>query len=410
MLFKKLFLVFLIQLCLVFGLRAEDEAISVYQKQESYSIFYRFDKTDIDIDYLSNRETVARIRYYLDNAVRIDSITVYSWASPEGGYPHNRWLSEQRGARAKALLLELGRNRSDFTPDMVKISPLAENWPGLTKMVEENYFRPDRDRVLKVLYTKGISEETRKWRLRQISGGSAWRYLKRNYMKELRSAVWICVWNDSVVPIEPKDELRDTLLTQSKLAPPTEYRCACSDTSKIVFALRTNLLYDAATALNIGVEIPLGEHFSVSANYINPWWAWGPNDRKYAFQVQELGFEGRYYIRPADGRRLTGWYGGVYGSSAQYDFQWDTKLCYQGEYWTAGVSAGYVLPLGRNVFLELGLNFGYLSSDYRHYQPSPDYEHLYRDPYKVGKFTFWGPTRASVTLMVPIYSSYRNSR
>lgn len=403
MLFKKLFIVFLIQLCFVFGLAAEDKTGSVYQKQESYAIYYRFDKTDIDIDYLSNRETVTRIRYYLDNAVRVDSITVYSWASPEGGYPHNKWLSEQRGARAKALLLELGKNRTDFTADMVKISPLAENWPGLTRMVEDYYFRPDRDKVLKVLYAKGIGEETRKWRLQQISGGTAWRYLKRNYMKELRSAVWVCVWSDSVVPVEPKDVLRDTLLTQSRLAPPTEYGCACADTSKMLFALRTNMLYDAVTALNIGVEVPLGEHFSVSASYLNPWWAWGPNDRKYAFQVQELGFEGRYYISPVDGQRLTGWYAGVYGSSAQYDFQWDTKLCYQGEYWSAGISAGYVFSLSRNIFLELGLNLGYLSSDYRHYQPSPDYEHLYRDPYKVGKFTFLGPTKASVTLIVPIY-------
>ena len=72
-----------------------------------------------------------------------------------------------------------------------------------------------------------------------------------------------------------------------------------------------------------------------------------------------------------------------------------------------GATAGYVFHIKKYMRLELGLQFGYLQSDYRHYQPDTGYEHLYRDPYKVGKFYFFGPTSVSATLTVPLYVKYK---
>lgn len=40
---------------------------------EEYEIFFRFDKTDIDLEYLSNKENIASIRHYLANSHRVDS-------------------------------------------------------------------------------------------------------------------------------------------------------------------------------------------------------------------------------------------------------------------------------------------------------------------------------------------------
>lgn len=61
---------------------ADDQHLS---HREEFAIHYRFDKIDVDTDYLDNKEAIARIRYCLNNATHVDSITVYSWASPEGG-------------------------------------------------------------------------------------------------------------------------------------------------------------------------------------------------------------------------------------------------------------------------------------------------------------------------------------
>ncbi len=381
-----------------------EESYDFSGKKEEFAIYYRFDKIDVDPDYLDNAKSIARIRYYLNNAQHVDSITVYAWASPEGGYPHNKWLSEKRACAAKSLLLSLSKN-GKLDEGKIKISPLAENWPGLTALVEQNYFRSNRDALLRILYTKGIGEETRKWRIKKLDSGVTWNYLKKNYMRRLRAATWVCVWGEALAVI-PQDELVDTLRAPEEIlkrsVTPQEQKV-----QGLLATVKTNILYDAVTALNIGVEFPLGESFSLGVNYLNPWWAWGPYDRKYAFQIQELGIEGRYYIAPRDAQRLSGWYAGIYGKTAQYDLQWDKSLCYQGEYWSVGATLGYVFPIRKYFRVELGLSLGYLSSDYRHYQPSLDYEHLFRDPYKVGKYTLWGPVGASATIILPIYSSHK---
>lgn len=72
-----------------------------------FAIHYRFDKIGVDTSYMDNAGTIEAIRHSLELSSHVDSITVYAWASPEGGYPHNKWLSEKRAAAAKELLLSL---------------------------------------------------------------------------------------------------------------------------------------------------------------------------------------------------------------------------------------------------------------------------------------------------------------
>ena len=67
-----------------------------------------------------------------------------------------------------------------------------------------------------------------------------------------------------------------------------------------------------------------------------------------------------------------------------------------------GLRYGFAFPIARRLNLELGLSVGYLRSAYRHYQPDPDYEHLYRDYYNAGIFSYFGPTKLKVSLVLPI--------
>lgn len=48
---------------------------------EKFAIYYRFDDTRFDQNYLSNSETAVHIRNYLANSPRIDSIAIYAWAA-----------------------------------------------------------------------------------------------------------------------------------------------------------------------------------------------------------------------------------------------------------------------------------------------------------------------------------------
>ena len=371
------------------------------KERREFAIHYRFDRIDVDSSYMDNAAAIDTIRFCLTHSVHIDSITVYAWASPEGGYPHNKWLSEKRAAAAKELLLSLAADTTKLNEGKIKISPLAENWPGLLDLVEKNYHRANRDRLLRILRAEGIGEETRKWRIRNLDDGETWNYLKRHYMKQLRSATWVCVWT-SVGAIAPLPELRDSLRApQPALGRMVE--AVGRPVSELSFAVKTNLPADLVTAVNLGVELPLGEDFSVNAHFTFPWWTAGPYGNKYALQMLDAEGELRWWFAPGE-ERLQGHYVALQGSGGKFDLQWGRDIgCYQCYNWGVGLSYGYSMSLGEHWNLEFALTLGYLAIDYQHYVPSPDWSVLLRDNAKAGVLHYFGPTGLKISLVYPFH-------
>ena len=378
------------------------------KERREFAIHYRFDRIDVDSSYMDNAAAIDTIRFCLTHSVHIDSITVYAWASPEGGYPHNKWLSEKRAAAAKELLLALAADTTKLNEGKIRISPLAENWPGLAELVEKNYHRQDRDRLLRILRTEGIGEETRKWRIKQLDNGYTWEYLKRNYMKQLRSATWVCVWT-SVGAIAPLPELRDSLRSpQSDLGRTVE--AVGGPVSEFSFAVKTNLLADLVTAVNLGVEVPLGENFSVNAHFTFPWWTAGPYGNKYALQLLDAEGELRWWFAKGE-ERFEGHYLALQGSGGKFDLQWGRDIgCYQCYNWGVGLSYGYAMKLSKHLNMEFALTLGYLAIDYQHYVPSPDWSVLIRDNAKAGTLHYFGPTSLKVSLVYPIHIQYKRRK
>lgn len=378
------------------------------KERREFAIHYRFDRIDVDSSYMDNAAAIDTIRFCLTHSVHIDSITVYAWASPEGGYPHNKWLSEKRAAAAKELLLSLAADTTKLNEGKIKISPLAENWPGLLELVEKNYRRPNREKLLRILRAEGIGEETRKWRIRNLDDGETWNYLKRHYMKQLRSATWVCVWT-SVGAIAPLPEIRDSLRApQSGLGRMVE--AVERPVSELTFAVKTNLPADLVTAVNLGVEVPLGEDFSVNAHFTFPWWTAGPYGNKYALQLLDAEGELRWWFAPGE-ERLEGHYLALQGSGGKFDLQWGRDIgCYQCYNWGVGLSYGYSMSLGEHWNLEFALTLGYLAIDYQHYVPSPDWSVLLRDNAKAGVLHYFGPTGLKVSLVYPFHIQRRGRR
>ena len=378
------------------------------KERREFAIHYRFDRIDVDSSYMDNAAAIDTIRFCLTHSVHIDSITVYAWASPEGGYPHNKWLSEKRAAAAKELLLSLAADTTKLNEGKIKISPLAENWPGLLELVEKNYHRANRERLLRILRAEGIGEETRKWRIRNLDDGETWNYLKRHYMKQLRSATWVCVWT-SVGAIAPLPEIRDSLRApQSGLGRTVE--AESRPVSELTFAVKTNLPADLVTAVNLGVELPLGEDFSVNAHFTFPWWTAGPYGNKYALQMLDAEGELRWWFAPGE-ERLEGHYLALQGSGGKFDLQWGRDIgCYQCYNWGVGLSYGYSMSLGEHWNLEFALTLGYLAIDYQHYVPSPDWSVLIKDNAKAGVLHYFGPTGLKVSLVYPFHIQRRGRR
>ena len=378
------------------------------KERREFAIHYRFDRIDVDSSYMDNAAAIDTIRFCLTHSVHIDSITVYAWASPEGGYPHNKWLSEKRAAAAKELLLALAADTTKLNAGKIKISPLAENWEGLLELVEQNYRRPNRERLLRILRAEGIGEETRKWRIRNLDDGYTWNYLKRHYMKQLRSATWVCVWT-SVGAIAPLPELRDSLRSPQRGLGRT-VEAVGRPVSEFSFAVKTNLLADLVTAVNLGVEVPLGEDFSVNAHFTFPWWTAGPYGNKYALQLLDAEGELRWWFAKGE-ERFEGHYVALQGSGGKFDLQWGRDIgCYQCYNWGVGLSYGYSMSLGEHWNLEFALTLGYLAIDYQHYVPSPDWSVLLRDNAKAGVLHYFGPTGLKVSLVYPFHIQRRGRR
>ena len=370
-------------------------------ESEKFIIRYKLSSTTVEENTLDNEENLARISNYLKNSPRIDSITIYSYASPEGSYLFNKKLSEGRGRSAKEYLLSQIPADRNFDPDKIIIDPTPENWVGLRELVEERYFRYDREKLLRILDDNSVGTETKKWRIQQLNEGYTWKIILRDYMPLLRYSTWICVWVEVIDPLPRIEAVKDVLTVAENPLPKPQI--VIKEERKTTFALKTNLLYDIVTAVNAGVEIPFGEEWSLEVEDVFPWWTWGPNKNKYAFRLWEIGIEPRWWFKRTDERDvLNGHYAGPYIKSGRYDFQNDKAICYQGEFWSAGLSYGFSMPLGDVLNVEFSVSVGYLSAAYRHYWPSVDYGELIADLYNTGRVGYFGPTEAKISLVLPI--------
>lgn len=367
---------------------------------EKFAIYYKVDSIDINPTYLQNKQNIMHIKNYLQNSPRIDSITIYAWASPEGGYSRNLWLSKERAKTAKRFLLANSPDSLKLNSGRIKISPLAENWEGLEQIVVERYQRHDKEKVLKIIRDKSIGDETRKWRLQQLDKGYTWTYLKRRYMPELRTATWVCVWAEVITPLAELSPAKDTLRPALQSLPQLPFPKVEPEKEKTIYALRTNLL---VPGLNVGAEMSLGTNWSVAADYYYPWF-WPKKDNKNCFELLGWSVEGRYWFGRNRSSKdlLRGHSVGLYATAGYYDFERNFKG-QQGEFIGTGLDYTYSMGIGREkkVNLAFTLAVGYLHSWGTNYTVPVEYGELYPEDGTV-LFDYFGPTKAAVSIVIPI--------
>ena len=372
------------------------------------SVDFRWDWAVIDFDYMGTGKTLSNLRALIRGIgmANIDSLEVISYSSPEGRFDYNLNLSKRR---AQAMMDCLAKTYDSLFPK-ISVRPDGESWHlfRVKAASDTTLDETTRHAVLEIV-DSDLHPDIKKLRLKTIDSGRLYNYFVKTYFVDLRRSFIRVTWFERdplitraglpcrISAIVPAGiALRDPGLRMTPILLPATNR-------KTIIALKTNLLYDLITALNFEIEIPIGNKFSIAVEDVFPWWSWGPHDRKYCFQMWEMGIEPRWWFRRTDEREvLTGQFFGVYGMSAKYDFQWNIKACYQGEYWSTGITYGCARKISRRFNLEFSASAGYISSDYRHYVPSDDYEHLYRDRYKAGQVNYFGLTKLKISLVCPI--------
>ena len=375
-----------------------------------FRIFYPVNKTSLYEDYMDNAEQLLRIRKYLEKSPKIDSITIYSYASPEGSFLLNKYLASERGKTAKQYLLNYIPAERCFPDSLIIVDPTAENWEGLRDKVFYQYHHADKEEILSILDRKDITDEYRKMLLKRLNNGNSWLYILKEIMPQLRYATWIAVWqrieDEKIVEFEQELKKEMPVIERPVLEP-----VIVMEDTKTILALKTNLLYDAVSWLNFSVEVPIKDRYSVLYYHQFPWWTWGQGNNEYCVRFLSIGAEARWWFKPMPRERtekrikrdrLMGHFFGVYVESGKWDFERKRDICYQGEHWSAGLSYGYAMPIGKRLNLELSASVGYASIPHRGYEPKPDYSELYHLPEKDGRWHYIGPTKLQVSLVVPV--------
>ena len=332
------------------------------QERAEFLFFYPADQTRLDPEYRDNAHQMEKLLEHLSSRERkIDSVRVYGCASPEGNLEWNQWLASRRGYTAFYYIL--------------------------------NHTSVQRSQMQVIAAVGGDGLPRRSWR--------------RGWLATLRYSR-ICVYSSPAK--KPLSALRARplagLVTPSAFAAPL-LTPPFRQELKTLVAVRSNLLFDALTAVNLGVSLPLGEHFSLDADLYFPWWHAG---NRFALEYLSLDVEGRYWLKPR-GKALTGHFLGLYGQVGKGDIQLGRSLCYQSpQFWSAGLRYGYSFPLSAKWNLELSAALGFARISYVHYIPADDWSLLWKDPGNEGVVSYFGPTGVSVSLVRTFWVRRRAGR
>lgn len=379
------------------------------EKHEAdFHVNFRWDNAVILPSYMGTGENLKALADSIA-AIRIgdrttDSLYVVSYSSPEGNYNYNVALSGRRAAAMRRYL-------ENEYPDLVEVmsaTPDGESWQMFRQraLTDSTISSGQRERLLSIIDSNN-SFETKKALIKEWDS-ALWNRIVREWFRDMRRSFIRLEWTENVYAKEyfigrPAELTAKAYTAMEPLSRPQGEIVL----ERTILALKTNLLYDAMTMLNAEAEVPVGDRFSIMVEDVFPWWTFGPNGNKYSLEMWEIGIEPRWWFRRNDRRdRLSGHFVGPYVMSARYDFQWDRDLNYQGEYWSAGFSYGYAMPIGNIFNLEFSVSVGYVNADYRHYQPDWDYSQLYRDPFRTGTLSYFGPTKLKVSLVLPIKIKY----
>lgn len=376
-------------------------------------IYFRTGQSAILADYMHNRISLEELDtiFRREKIPEIESVSIDAYASPDGSLVPNERLSEQRAMTVRSYIAD---HYPSLPASKLRSRGLGIDWGLLEEMVEEDYSTPQRDRVLSILDTANENQTAAKNSLMALGG--SWTYMLNKMFPLMRVVTVVSVTYKKEAPQPPAEVVvvPEPVEVPAEVVVEPVFEQVVETTvineplygKKPLFALKTNLLYDIASALNVEIEVPIGKRWSIAGEYIFPWWLWKRS--QIALETLSGHLDVRYWF----GDRIkhdvmTGWFAGVYGGGGYYDVEW-RKDGYQGEFYSVGLTGGFAHKIGRNLRLEYSLGVGYLDSKYREYKAyqSPDDAkwHLMRKRH--GTSDWIGPTRVKIALVWMLNKKY----
>lgn len=367
-------------------------------------IDFKVNLINFDKNYHGNDSSLERMlarvdSMVLDPRVRVRRVTVVGTASPEGPYLNNVRLAAGR-ARAFVAIL---RARYSFTDSIYAVSTIPEDWEGMRVMLETDSTIPYGAAVLGFLdETADLDVDTRERRLKSLDGGAPYASMRDRVLPYLRRASVLVDYDSrrlrsSVSSPVPACLDQGPLTAVADFAPVAVRLAAPAPPRQRFFALKTNLLWDAALCANLGFELELWPRWSLDV----PVW-YSPYDitRRWRIRLLATQPELRYWPKVAG----EGHYFGVHTSVIGFNVSFAGDYRYQDPNYAAfGLGLGYGfafhLDKDRRWGMEAQIGAGYISYKWIKYHNTG------RNGGAVsrGGGTYWGPTRAGITISYKFY-------
>lgn len=379
-----------------------------------FSVFFRQGHSDVDLEFRDNAynlEIFADVITGLqeDPLANVKSIYIEAAASPEGASDLNERLAADRADNIRTWLLE----NTPLYESQIHTGSIGVDWDGLAALLAETEWE-HRDTVLSIIsdtpiwVTRGGEVVGgRKKALMELYRGEAWSWMLDSIFPVLRQggAAVKCFVVRQPDPLVLRDTVYISRLDTVYLGEPAPQPVVLEP----IFAVRSNLL---VPLMNIGFEVPLGNRWSVGADWYYTW-AWRKwfkdLDMTNCLQMLAGGVDVRYWFGSRHTpdivnrqNRLWGHSVGAYGYAGYYDFEYDYKG-YQGEFTNVGLDYMYSARLGKRngLRMELSLGVGYIHSKAREYNVYNAGGNAFRTG-NVKNVNWIGPTKATVSLVVPI--------
>ena len=401
---------------------------------DSVSLYFKMGHSQFNPELEDNKEKIEdfikAVTAARDNN-NLNHIEVHAYASPDGNSAINAELSQKRSDAITSYII---RN-AGVGKDVIISSPEGIAWDEFRRLVAEHPDVPSKEQILDIIDNTpvwifgkdGKIIDGRKNRLMNLQRGDPYRWMMTNIFPQLlKKAVVVSLYlNSEDASINTEDEYLypedtqqdysdqeqtltdDIIIIDNPIIDNTdetdqssEYPQSTGDSSKTGsstdepkpgrFALKTNLLYDAALLPNIEIEWMLSRRWSVALEGDLAWWSHESRHKCYRLAVVSPEIKGWVYSRAP----WHGMYVGLFGGYGHFDLE-NTGTGYQGNGWMAGLSAGYMWPIAKHLSLECGIGAGYLNTRHDEYEPG---EGVYI--YKATKrLEYIGPLKLKLSLI-----------
>ena len=369
-------------------------------------ITFPINKAELLTGYGNNAAELGRITKDLkgitsDPTLSLHSLTIHGFGSIDGPYALNEKVARQRTDSVASFV----SNLSNLSDNLIATRSTAEDWKGFRQFVEQASTAqlPHKEEILTII--DSTREPDEKEYLIKSTYPEDYKYLIANCMPQLRRSDYTIKYVKTNHIAVNKTVLVPETTTAAVFVADTTTAQPEARKKRLIGYLRTNLLLPL---LNVGFEVPIGNRWSVAADWYYPW-AFRSSSHKNCYQIDILALEGRYWFGSKHSKseenkkyRLLGHSVSVFAMGGRYDLEHNYKG-HQGEYIVGGVDYMYAKTAFKGkAHLEFYFGIGYLYTRAKRYEVFVREGKGYYNKDFRKKVTYFGPIRAGISLVFPI--------